>query len=77
MNWIDGWMRRYAWWRKLRGLPEPMSPRMIEITREALRVAHENCSFINSLECDPVTGGTPKAIRIRKPVQYVRKVSAD
>jgi hypothetical protein len=35
---IDMWLRRYAWYRRWRGIPEPMSPRMAEITRESLRI---------------------------------------
>lgn len=38
MRFLDRYLRQHKWWRKWRGLPEPLSPAMVEITREALRI---------------------------------------
>jgi hypothetical protein len=78
MNIIDRWLYRrfyrYAWYRKWRGLPEPMSVSMQMITKAALEIAHQKINFIHSIDRDyewPSFGGT---IKIRKPVTY-KKVS--
>lgn len=41
MMWIDYKLRKYKWWRKWRGLPDPVLEPYSSIEREALRIAHE------------------------------------
>jgi hypothetical protein len=68
---FDGLLRRYAWWRKWRGLPEPMSPAIALITREALRILHDKARFVGAIDRQYDQPG--KALTIRKPNQYTRR----
>jgi hypothetical protein len=69
---IDARMRRYAWWRKWRGLPEPTpnSAVLDAIAREALKMLHEKATFISAIDRQVTTGDT---IRVRLPQQYVKR----
>jgi hypothetical protein len=69
---IDARMRRYAWWRKWRGLPEPMpSSAVLEmIAREAIKLLHEKSTFLSTIDRPMPTGDT---IRISLPQQYVKR----
>ena len=60
MNIIDRALYRFPRYRKWRGLPEPMNPRIAEITRQVLAIAAEKAEHLGSL-------------RIRQPNQYVRR----
>jgi hypothetical protein len=75
MMWrLDSLLRKHAWWRKWRGLPEPkpLSPVMKMMLQEALRQAARPDSLLAVLAKQPVSndGGT---IRIRMPNQYARR----
>lgn len=75
MWWLDSKLRRFAWWRKWRGLPEPMlNPVLQAIAREALRIAHERASFISLIDLDYPVGASGDKLKIRKPVTYTRRV---
>jgi hypothetical protein len=69
---VDARMARYAWWRKWRGMPEPMpiSPAMEMIMRETLAQLNGKQSFLSAIDKSMPTGGT---IRVRLPQQYVKR----
>jgi len=62
MIWLDGKLRKYKLWRRWRGLPEPRSAVFDEITREALRVAHEHLRFWQTNEHYPDAWGKAKSM---------------
>ena len=45
MRYLDRYLRRFAWWRKWRGLPEPVELTIEMITMEALRILGEDLKF--------------------------------
>ena len=69
---IDARMRRYAWWRKWRGLPEPtsISPVIEMFMREAIALLQDKQTFISAIDKPMPTGGT---LRVRTPNQYVKR----
>lgn len=73
MNTIDNLLRRYAWYRQWRGLPDPQSLRMTDITREALRILYGKAYFLNSINREfTVSGGETLTFR-RNPEPYAQK----
>lgn len=72
MNWLDSKLYKYAGWRKWRGLPEPISPQMAEISRKALNIVLVKANFGDALNRElewlKIDGDT---ITIRKPKRYV------
>jgi hypothetical protein len=42
---LDYYLRKYTWWRKWRGLPEPISKEFGLITKEALRILEGKLVF--------------------------------
>jgi hypothetical protein len=69
---IDWRLRRYAWWRKWRGYPEPAVNPVIEmIAREALALLRDKQTFISAInrQMDAPSG----TLRVRKPNEYVKR----
>jgi hypothetical protein len=66
MRFLDRYFKKYAFWRKWRGIPEPKRSIMCEIiTREALSILEENLRFgVGG------PGNKGKTINIRKPSRF-------
>ena len=69
LGFIDRRLRKYAKWRKWRGLPEPMSIASVMILKEALAILSQNAAFLSNIDRDwAAEGKADKAtITIRRP----------
>ena len=77
MNWLDSKLYRHAWWRKWRGLPEPVPLTTTMICNEALRILSKNASFAfieREYQDDWCNKGVPRNVEIRRPVAYAPRV---
>ena len=52
MNFIDRKMRRFRWWRKWRGLPEPIAVTATMVRDEAMRVMTPVSVFADNVNRD-------------------------
>lgn len=71
MNWLDRKLYQHPRWRRLRGLPEPMTPEQAEMARAAMRMLGdvlEKASFARNVnkDYDAPLGDATAAVRIGK-----------
>ena len=73
MRWLDSKLRHKAWWRKWRGLPEPMPIYLAAFNRDMLSTL-ENClkfsADVNQDCRDAFAPGKPRTIIIRRPQRF-------
>lgn len=75
VNWLDRKLYKRAWWRKWRGLPEPvkLSASMAMVTNEAFRLLRSAAlaDIDNTLMARGYLSDAPTlTVKIRRPVAY-------
>jgi len=75
LGFLDRRLRKYAKWRKWRGLPDPMPIAFAQIAKEALAILSQNATFLSSVNRDwPEEGkGDETTIKIRRPPRPSRR----
>ena len=81
MRFLDRYLRKYAFWRKWRGLPEPSVINSI-ITKEALRILSKNLLLDLELmaaykKIDGKFAGETTVITIRKPHRFAFSIKEE